>query len=66
VCSAGIPFRFYPYKNAPDFMQPLIAIKLNLTSNTEYKITCTAYAKGLVVNSRFGYGTVEFSIKYNN
>lgn len=64
-CPAGIPFTYYPYKNEPGYMQPLVAIKLNLTANVDHKVRCTAYAQNLNVNSRLGYGTIEFSIKYN-
>ena len=54
-----INFNLIYISNQPNYMQPLVVVKLNVTLNKDVTILCTSYFSNSSKN-------IEFTIKINN
>ena len=44
----GIPFRYFPYRNQPDYLSPLVFVHFkNITLNVLINVECKAYANNI-------------------
>jgi sodium/potassium-transporting ATPase subunit beta len=63
--SRGFPGYFYPFKNAPGYLSPLIAVQINRpTLNRIINIECRAWAKNIIYNGsmRDRQGSIVFEL----
>jgi len=62
-CAGGIPFYYYPFKNVPHYQQPLVPVKFDLERNKRVSVECIAWAKGLEVIKKQGFGYIKFDME---
>lgn len=60
---SGIPFKYFPYRNQPQYMSPLVAVKLeNPQKNVLISVLCRAYADNVYFNKQDRLGSVRFEL----
>lgn len=65
IPSRGFPAYYYPYRNQPGYLSPLIAVQfLNLTINQMVNVECRAWAKNIIYSGsiRDRMGSVTFQL----
>lgn len=60
----GIPFKYFPYRNQPDYLSPLVFVHFkNVTNNMLLNVLCKAYAKNIDNKDRLNRrGMTHFQI----
>jgi hypothetical protein len=59
------PFKYVLQKsrNQPNYMQPMVVVRVTATPNSNPNIQCSAWNSNIDINAKQGYGSVQFSVK---